>query len=152
MLKRAARVVRRINVDALDLSSKLLFQSLECQQVVTENKPIIEQVLVGYTVWRMAGLLRILQQNPRVQLRPILLAYPGELEFGFRGIAQCSCDGILANIHLNTYTGGFFSRLQQVRSRCLIHVFFPAVSANLRGNSFHYKCRAVPLKRHRRRA
>lgn len=31
----------------------------------------------------MVELLRVLQKNPRLQLRPVLLPDPGEFEFGF---------------------------------------------------------------------
>lgn len=52
-----------INIDGLDLSGELLFQSLERQQVVAKDEFIVEHIVVGNAVWRMKGLLRILQKN-----------------------------------------------------------------------------------------
>ncbi len=81
MLIRAARVVRRINVNAFDLPRELLFERLESKQVIPEDESVIEQVVVGDPVRRMVGLLRVFQQNPRLQLRPVLLADLSEFEF-----------------------------------------------------------------------
>jgi hypothetical protein len=81
VVKRATRVVRRINEDAFDLARQLLFKRLEGEEVVSENKPVIEQVVVGDTVLGVIRPLRILQQNPRLQPRPVLLADPGEFQF-----------------------------------------------------------------------
>ena len=43
--ERRARVVRRIDIDALDLSGELLLQRLERKQVVAEDEPVIEDVV-----------------------------------------------------------------------------------------------------------
>lgn len=83
MFKWAASIVRRINVDALNLARELLLKYFEGKQVIAKNEPVVEQIVVGNAVWRMVGLLRILQQNPRLQLRPILLPNPREFKLGF---------------------------------------------------------------------
>lgn len=75
-LERTSGVVWWTDVDALDLAGGLLFEGLEGQQVVAEDEAVIEQVVVGDTVLGVVGLLRILQKNPRLQLRPGLLADP----------------------------------------------------------------------------
>ena len=81
MLKRTTCVVRWVDEHALHLARKLLLQRLQCQQVVTEDEPIVEDV--PSSLRRVMGLLRVLQQNARLQLRPVLLADPGEFEFLF---------------------------------------------------------------------
>ena len=86
MLERRARVVRRVDVDALDLASELLLQGLERQQVVAEDEPVIEDVVARHALRSVIRLLRVFQQDARLQLRPILFADPGEfkLRFGHR--------------------------------------------------------------------
>jgi hypothetical protein len=111
MLKRAARVVRRADEDALHFPGELLFQRLESEQIVPTDEPVVEDVpdfirrertqgaqririfcvlcvLLRpflHAELRMMGLVRLLQQDARLQLRPVLLADPGEFEFGFLG-------------------------------------------------------------------
>lgn len=53
VLKGASGVVRGINVDTFDLSGELLLQRLQSKQVVAENEPVIEQVVVGDPVRRV---------------------------------------------------------------------------------------------------
>ena len=77
----AAGVVRRVDEHALHLARELLLQRLQRQQVVAEDQPVVEDVVVRHPVLRVVGLLRIFQQNARLQLRPVLLADPGEFEF-----------------------------------------------------------------------
>ena len=81
MRKRRAGVVRRINVDALDLARKFLLQRLKRQQVIAENQPVIENIIFGNSVRRMVRLRRIFDEYSGLQLRPVLLADPGEFEF-----------------------------------------------------------------------
>lgn len=76
MFKGASRVKWWINIDAFDLPRKLLFQRLQRQQIVAKNEPVVKDVFVRHTLRRMIGLLLILQQNPRLQPRPILLPDP----------------------------------------------------------------------------
>ena len=47
LFKCAARVVGRINEDALDLAGKLLFECLEGEQVVPEEEAVVEDVVGG---------------------------------------------------------------------------------------------------------
>jgi len=51
------------------------------EQVVPEDQPVVEDVVLRHAMLRVIGLLRVFQQNPRLQLGPILLADPGEIEF-----------------------------------------------------------------------
>lgn len=81
MLECTASVVRRINVDALDFARELLLKCFEGEQVVAEDEAIIEDVVVGDSMRGMVSLSRVLQQNARLQLRPVLLPDPGKLEF-----------------------------------------------------------------------
>ena len=74
-------VVRPIDVDALNFTSELLFQRFEGEEIVAEDEAVIEKVVVGNAVLGVVGVLRVLQQNPRLQLRPVLLSDPGEFQF-----------------------------------------------------------------------
>src|SRR5574337_3598 len=74
-------VVWRIDVDALHLARKLLLERLERQQVVTKDQPVVEQIAITHPLRRMIRPLRLLQQNSWLQLRPLVLADPGEFEF-----------------------------------------------------------------------
>jgi hypothetical protein len=76
-------IVRGINKDALDSARKFLFEGLESEKVVPEDEPVIENIVLSQPVRRMIGLFRVLKQNPRFQLRPVLLPDPCEFEFGF---------------------------------------------------------------------
>ena len=42
--ERAAGVVRRVNVDALDLAGELLFERFEGEEIVAEDEAVLEQV------------------------------------------------------------------------------------------------------------
>ncbi len=67
----------------LILPGKLLFQRFECKKVVAEDETVIEQVVVGYTVRRVIGLLRVFEQDTRLKPGPVLLPDPGEFKFRF---------------------------------------------------------------------
>ena len=45
VLEGAAGIVRRVDVDALDLPGETLLQRLQRQQVVAEDQPVVEDVL-----------------------------------------------------------------------------------------------------------
>ncbi len=77
LLESRSSIIWQINVDTLYLPCKLLLQCPKGQQVIPKDKPVVENVLVRHPVRRMIRLLRILQQNPRLQPRPILLPDPG---------------------------------------------------------------------------
>jgi len=81
MFKCATGIVRRINVNTLDLARELLFDRLESEQVVPKDESVIEDIAIGDAVRGVARLLAILQQDARLQLRPALFANPGEFEF-----------------------------------------------------------------------
>ena len=49
-------------------------------QVVAEDEAVVEQIVVGDAMRGVAGLLRVLQQDARLQPRPILLPDPDQFE------------------------------------------------------------------------
>ena len=53
--------------------------SFERKQVIAEDESIIEDVVIGDPVRGVVRLLRVLQENTRLQPRPVLLSYPGKL-------------------------------------------------------------------------
>ena len=57
MGKGATSVVRRVDENAFHLASKLRFQCLERQQVITENESVVEDVVVRNP---MLGVVRLL--------------------------------------------------------------------------------------------
>jgi hypothetical protein len=59
VLECASSVVRRIDVNAFDLSSEFLFQGFEGEKIVTEHESILEQVLVCRSVHRVIGPFRV---------------------------------------------------------------------------------------------
>ena len=44
--KRASGVVGRIDVDALDLASKILFEGFQSEKVVAKNETVVEDIVV----------------------------------------------------------------------------------------------------------
>ena len=78
MRKRAAGVVRRIDEHTLHLPRKLRLQRLQRQQVVAENQPIIENVVIRHPMLSVITLRRVFQQNTRLKLRAVLLADPSK--------------------------------------------------------------------------
>jgi hypothetical protein len=85
VLEGAAGIVRGINEDALYLAGEVLLQGLEGEEVVPVDEAVVEEVPFRDPVRRMMRLVRLLQQDARLQPRPVLLANPGEFEFCFFG-------------------------------------------------------------------
>lgn len=81
VFKGTTSVIRRIDINTFDLAGEFLFERLERKQVVSEDEAVIEAVLVGNPMRGVVGLLAILQQDARFQLRPVLFPNPGEFEF-----------------------------------------------------------------------
>jgi hypothetical protein len=81
MCKRCASVVRRVDIDALNLAGKFLFERFEGKEIVAKDETIVEDVVVGDSMRSVVRLLRIFRQNARLQLGPVLFANPGEFEF-----------------------------------------------------------------------
>ena len=77
MRESAARIVRWINEHALHLPRKLRLQRLQRQQVVAEDQPVVEEVILRHPMLRVITPRRVFQQNARLQLRPVFLADPG---------------------------------------------------------------------------
>jgi hypothetical protein len=59
--ERDPSVVWRINVDALNLSGKLLFQGLQREQVVSEDQTVVKDILLTEAVCCMIGKISVLQ-------------------------------------------------------------------------------------------
>src|ERR1043165_6706018 len=78
--KRGPRVVWWIDEHALDLTREFLLKSLQRQQIVAEDEPILKDVGLGYAAGGVVGFLRIFEQDARLQAWPVLLADPGEFE------------------------------------------------------------------------
>ena len=53
LLERRAGVVRRVNVDALDLAGELLFERFKGEQIVAKDEPVIEQVIFRHPMLRV---------------------------------------------------------------------------------------------------
>src|SRR2546429_8087300 len=83
VLERAARVVWGVDVDAFDPAGELLLQRLQREQVVAKDQAVIEKVVVREAVSRVVGLLRVFQEDTRLQLRSDLLSDPGQFELLF---------------------------------------------------------------------
>ena len=73
MIERLTSVGRMINVNTLDFSSKFLFERFKCEEVVTKNEPIIEDVIVSHAVLSVIRLLDVFQQDPWLQFGPIIM-------------------------------------------------------------------------------
>jgi hypothetical protein len=103
LLKRCSCVIRRINENALDLTSELLFERFKGKEIVTKDKTVIEKVVVSHSMWGVVGLLRVFQQNARLQLGPVLFANPGEFEFllAGHGVSLCGVTLPVLEIPLN---------------------------------------------------
>ena len=76
-------IVRRVNIDALDLARELLFECFESKEIVPENETIIENVVVSNLVLGVIRLLGIFQQYTWLQLGPISFANPCQFQFLF---------------------------------------------------------------------
>jgi|688.fasta_scaffold741534_2 hypothetical protein len=81
MFERAAGVVRRVNEDALDLAGELLFERFEGEQIVAEDKAVIEAVCVRDALLGMIRLLRVFQEDARLQPGPVLFPNPRQFQF-----------------------------------------------------------------------
>jgi hypothetical protein len=77
MRKSTPCVIRRINVNTLDLTSELLFECFQCQEVIAKDESVIENIVVGDTMRGVIRLFWFFQQDTWFQLRPIFLANPG---------------------------------------------------------------------------
>ena len=74
----AAGVVRGINENAFHLASKLRLQRLERQQVIAKDQAVVEDVVIRNPMLGVVRLLRVFQQDARLQPRSLFLANPGE--------------------------------------------------------------------------
>ena len=73
MCEGTACIVGWINKDAFDLASKLLFDRFQRKEIVAEEEAVIEDVVVCDSVRRVVRLLRVLKQDARLQLRPVII-------------------------------------------------------------------------------
>ncbi len=79
MFKSIASIVWRINVNALDLACVFLLESFESKKVVAVNKHVVENIVIRHSFCSMITLCGILNKNPRLQPRPLLLPHPNQL-------------------------------------------------------------------------
>src|SRR4051812_5305280 len=75
-----ACVVWRVNANTSHPSGELLLQCLQSQQVVTEDEPIIEDVLVRHAVRRVVRSVELLHENTWLQPWPVLLPDPRQFQ------------------------------------------------------------------------
>jgi hypothetical protein len=115
MLESAAGVVRWVDEDASDLPSKLLFEGFKSEKVVTEDEAVIEQVVVGHTVRRVIGLLRVFEQDARLKSGPILLPDPGEFKFLLGHVFLVVLDPTVIECRLSS-----FEHVNHVRIDCWV--------------------------------
>lgn len=111
VLEGAAGVVRRIDHHALHLPRVFLFEGLEAEEVVTAYEQIVEDISIRDPVRGMIRPLRLLQQDARLQPRPVLLADPCEFEFllfGHAWSAEVSSrqDRVVGNLVPHNVPGG----------------------------------------------
>src|SRR6266853_5105899 len=81
MLKRSTCIIWRVNINALNLPSELLFQRLQRQQVIPVDQYVVENVMLTHPVRRMVRLPWVFDENPRLQPWPVVFPNPGEFEF-----------------------------------------------------------------------
>lgn len=93
--ERATSVIRRVDEDALDLAGELLFEGFKGKQVVAEDKSVVEQIVVGYTVLRVIGLFHIFKKDTGLQLWPVLLPNPHQFQFLLLIFAQGSLGDVV---------------------------------------------------------
>ncbi|MCY1245972.1 hypothetical protein D9M72_591660 [compost metagenome] len=72
----AAGVVRRVDEHAFHLAGELLLQRLQCQQVVPEDQPVVEDVAVRHAMLGVVRLIRVFEQDARFKLGTLFLADP----------------------------------------------------------------------------
>ncbi|MEZ4680537.1 MAG: hypothetical protein R2932_40615 [Caldilineaceae bacterium] len=83
MCKSRTCIVRGIDACTLHLPCELLFQRLECQQVIAKDEAVVEVVIVALAVGGVVRALGIFDQDARFQPGALLLADPGQFEFWF---------------------------------------------------------------------
>jgi hypothetical protein len=77
MLKGAAGVVGRVYVDTFYLAGKFLFQGLEGQEVVAEDKAVVEDVFFAGAAPGMVTFGGVFQQDAGFQAGAVFFADPG---------------------------------------------------------------------------
>src|SRR5690625_1212739 len=83
MLKCVASVIWRININALNLSSVLLLQCLQGEQVIAKYQLVIKNVDFGHFVTSVIGKLRVFQKNSGFKLGTLVFTSPGQFKFRF---------------------------------------------------------------------
>lgn len=80
MLEGKSSIIGGVNDNRFDLSRKFLLQCPQSEQIVAKDQPIVENIVIGHAIGRVMGPLRVFQQNPRLDLRSLVLADPGQFE------------------------------------------------------------------------
>jgi hypothetical protein len=66
MRERTASVVWRVNENALHLSCKFLFQCLQGEQIVTEDKSVIEAIRLTHSMLGVVAFVWVFKKNARL--------------------------------------------------------------------------------------
>ena len=99
MFESLLSIERGVDVNAFDLSREFLLQRLQREQVVAEDQPIVEDIVVRDPMLGVIRLIQIFEQDAWLQLGPFLLADPGQFEFLFDTHFCCFIDLVDAGDH-----------------------------------------------------
>jgi hypothetical protein len=66
MFEHLASIEGWIDVDTLNLFGELLLQSLKREQVVAIDEPVVKNVLVAYSLFRVVAFLTVFKQDSRL--------------------------------------------------------------------------------------
>ncbi len=80
--KIATRIVGRIDIDALHFPRVIRLQRLQREEIVALDEDIIENIPLAPRR-RVIRQARLLDEDTRLKLRPLILADPGEFETRF---------------------------------------------------------------------
>ena len=78
IIKRLLGIKWGVDIYAFNFASKFMFKGFESKEVVTKNYSIIKKIFVRHPMRRMIRFLRIFQQNPWLQPRPVFFPDPGQ--------------------------------------------------------------------------
>ena len=81
MLESRTRIEWWIPINTLDLAGELLFERFEGEQIVAKDEPVIEAVVVRDALLGVIRLLRVFEQDARLQPGPVLLPNPSQFQF-----------------------------------------------------------------------
>jgi hypothetical protein len=77
MLKGAAGIVGRVNVDTFYLACKLLLQGFEGEEVVAVDETVVKDIFFADALLGMVALGKIFQQDTGFEAGAVFFADPG---------------------------------------------------------------------------